>query len=147
MVGVLGTKIRDMDLDTILDDVQEGRESDNISGNAMDILLSLKDGLSNVLKKIAEMENKQMTLENKIDAMKNPISGKVTGGTQSKKALDEHGDDVTNEFLNASADNKIDVDTDVNSVVVSSDTTEKVVKNFRRVSVDTTYTKFLSYYF
>ena len=46
LIGVLRTKISDsdMDLDTILEDIPEGRESD-IGGNTMDILISLKNGL------------------------------------------------------------------------------------------------------
>ena len=44
-----------MDLDTILEDTPEGRESD-IGSNTMDILISLKNGLDMVLMKVAVAE-------------------------------------------------------------------------------------------
>ena len=118
-----------MDLDTILEDVQEGRESD-VGIKAMDVLLSLKDGLDKVLNKIAELEGKQMNLQSEINVIKNDISGEIASETHSKKKLNGHGD-VTDELPNTYAsDDKTDVNADVNSVdeqtFVPTDNTDKV---------------------
>ena len=131
-----------MDLDAILEDIPEGRKS-SIGGDAMEILFSLKDGFDVVMTKVAEMEAKQNTLMGKIDAMEKRISGVVTCETQTGKTVNGHGD-VMDESFDASADKhdvNVDIKTNVHNdgeqIFVSTDTSEKVVNNFRRVSVDT----------
>ena len=130
-----------MDLDAILEDIPENRSSD-IGGNAMDILTSVKNGFDIVLKKVADMEKQQNMLLGKIDAMEKRISGVVTGETQTGKTVNGHGD-VTDESIDASADkNDVIADIKLNTHsndgqdFVSIDTSEKVIHNFRRVSLD-----------